>query len=383
VTAGGGVGELSPGGLSRQAPKPHPTLKGRETMPPSLLTINGAALTFESGQTILEAARGAGITVPTLCDYKGTIPTGACRVCVVEVEGVRTLLPACATPAAPGMVVQTESPRVVAARRMVIELLLASGNHQCLVCEANGECELQALAYRYQVETPAFANPPDTPYYYEDDNSMIVRDFSKCVMCGRCVRACNERQVNQAIAIGYRGAHSKIVARGDYPYINSDCVFCGDCLQACPVGALLDKQAQGRGRPWELTQVRTTCPYCGVGCQMEVSVKDGRMVKVTGADAVPNDGKLCVKGRFGLSFVHHPDRLKTPLIKENGAFREASWDEALDLVASRLREIRDQAGPDKIGGWCSARVTNEENYLMQKLMRAVIGTNHVDHCARL
>ena len=205
-------------------------------MPPSNLTINGETLTFEAGQTILEVARGAGIAVPTLCNYKDTMPTGACRVCVVEVAGARTLLPACATQAAPGMVVQTESPRVAAARKMVIELLLGSGNHNCLVCEANGECELQALAYRYQVATPDFANPPDTPYYYEDDNSMIVRDFSKCVMCGRCVRACNERQVNQAIAIGYRGAHNKIVARGDYPYINSDCVFCGECLQACPGG---------------------------------------------------------------------------------------------------------------------------------------------------
>jgi predicted molibdopterin-dependent oxidoreductase YjgC len=352
-------------------------------MPPSTLTINGETLTFEPGQTILTVARGAGISVPTLCDYKDTMPTGACRVCVVEVEGARTLLPACATQAAPGMVVQTESPRAVAARQMVIELLLASGNHNCLVCEANGECELQALAYRYQVATPPFANPPDTPYYYEDNNSMIVRDFSKCVMCGRCVRACQERQVNLAIAIGYRGAHNKIVARGDHPYIDSDCVFCGECVQSCPVGALLDKRAIFEGRPWELTQVRTTCPYCGVGCQLDVHVKDHRIIKVTGADAVPNNGKLCVKGRFGWGFVDHADRLQTPLIKENGVFREASWDEALDLVASRLKAIKEKEGPEKIGGWTSARVTNEENYLMQKLMRAVIGTNHVDHCARL
>jgi predicted molibdopterin-dependent oxidoreductase YjgC len=352
-------------------------------MPPSTMTINGKIFSFEPGQSILSVARGAGIPVPTLCDYKDLTPSGACRVCVVEVEGARTLLPACATQAAPGMVVQTEPPRVVAARRMVIELMLASGNHNCLVCEASGVCELQALAYRYEVATPAFANPPDTPYYYEDDNSMIVRDFSKCVMCGRCVRACNERQVNQAIAIGYRGAHNKIVARVDYPYIDSDCLFCGECVQACPVGALLDKNAMGQGRPWELTQVRTTCPYCGVGCQMDIYVKDDHIVKITGADAIPNQGKLCIKGRFGWQFINHPDRLTTPLIKENGTFREASWDEALDLVASRFREIRDQAGPDKIGGWCSARVTNEENYLMQKFMRAVIGTNHVDHCARL
>jgi predicted molibdopterin-dependent oxidoreductase YjgC len=347
------------------------------------MTINGATLTFDPGQTILAVARRAGIPVPTLCDYKDTMPTGACRVCVVEVEGARTLLPACATQAAPGMVVQTESDRAVAARKMVIELLLASGNHNCLICEANGECELQALAYRYQVPTPVFANPPDTPYYYEDNNSMIVRDFSKCVMCGRCVRACQERQVNQAISIGYRGEHNKIVARGDYPYIDSDCVFCGECVQSCPVGALLDKQAIAKGRPWERTQVRTTCPYCGVGCQLDVHVQDKRIVKITGADAIPNHGKLCVKGRFGWGFVDHPDRLQTPLIKENGAFREASWDEALDLVASRLKAIKEKEGPEKIGGWTSARVTNEENYLMQKLMRAVIGSNHVDHCARL
>ena len=192
-----------------------------------ILTINGATLTFESGQTILAVARGAGIAVPTLCDYKDTIPTGACRVCLVEVEGARTLVPACATPAAPGMVIRTESPRVAAARTMTIELLLASGNHNCLVCEANGDCELQALAYRYGVETPAFANPPDTTYYYEDDNSMIVRDISKCIMCGRCVRACNERQVNQAIAIGYRGSHNTIVARGDYPISIRNASFAG------------------------------------------------------------------------------------------------------------------------------------------------------------
>ena len=358
-------------------------MEGKRIMSSSILTINGETLSFEPGQTILTVARGAGIPVPTLCDFKDTTPTGSCRVCVVEVEGARTLLPACATQAAPKMVIQTESPRVIAARRMVIELMLSSGNHNCLVCEANGECELQALAYRYQVPTPVFANPPDTPYYYEDDNSMIVRDFSKCVMCGRCVRACNERQVNQAIAIGYRGAHNKIVARADNTYNNADCLFCGECIQACPVGALLDKNAIGQGRPWERTLVRTTCSYCGVGCQLDLHVKDNHIVKVTGGDAIPNLGKLCVKGRFGWRFVEHPDRLKTPLIKENGVCREASWDEALDLAASRLKEIRDQEGPEAVGGWCSARITNEENYLMQKLMRAVIGTNNVDHCARL
>jgi predicted molibdopterin-dependent oxidoreductase YjgC len=347
------------------------------------LKINGSQVNFGSGQTILEAARNAGIAVPTLCHYKDLTPTGACRVCLVEVEGARTLLPACATPAAPGMVVETESPRVQAARQTVIELLLASGNHNCLICEANGACELQDLAYRYHIAAPTFACPADTHDYYEDNNSMIIRDNSKCIMCGRCVRACNERQVNLAIEIGYRGAESTIVAQGDLPYIESECVFCGECIQACPTGALLDKQAMNQGRPWELRQVRSTCPYCGVGCQIDIHVKDDRIIKITGADALPNDGRLCVKGRFGWPFVHHPDRLKTPLIKQNDVFREATWDEALGLVARRLKEVKEKYGPESIGGWCSARVTNEENYLMQKLLRAVIGTNHVDHCARL
>jgi predicted molibdopterin-dependent oxidoreductase YjgC len=353
-------------------------------MSEATLTLNGRTVAFEPGQTILDVARSHGIyTIPTLCWLKDTTPTGSCRMCLVEVEGARTLLPACATVATKGMVIKTESPRVDAARKMVLELLLASGNHNCLICEANGECELQALAYRYQVPTPAFADPPGTTYYYEDNNSMIVRDFAKCVMCGRCVRACQERQVNLAISIGYRGHHNKIVAKADKPYIDSDCVFCGECVQACPVGALLYKNARGKGRPWELRTVRTTCPYCGVGCQMDLHVRGGEIVKVTGAPLAPNHGRLCVKGRFGLGFVHHPERLKTPLIRKNGELQEATWDEALDLVATKLKEIKDKYGPKTIGGWCSARITNEENYLMQKLMRAVIGTNHVDHCARL
>ena len=346
-------------------------------------SLNGTLVPFESGQTILEAARGADIFIPTLCDYQDTRPTGACRVCVVEVEGARTLVPACATPATPGSVIRSDSPRVESARRMVLELMLASGNHNCLICEANGSCELQDLAYRYQVAPPVFGKPSGTTYYYEDNNSMIVRDSSKCIMCGRCVKACSERQVNLAIAIGYRGNHSAIVTQGDQPYIDSECVFCGECLQACPTGAILDKNALYKGRPWELEQVRSTCSYCGVGCQIDIHTKNDRIVKITGADAVPNRGRLCVKGRFGWNFVHHPERLKTPLIKENGGFRKASWEEALDLIARRLREIKDEHGPEKIGGWCSARITNEENYLMQKFMRAVIGTNHVDHCARL
>jgi predicted molibdopterin-dependent oxidoreductase YjgC len=367
--------------------------------------INGREIEFESGQTILEVARRNHIDIPTLCHLKGTTPTGACRICVVEVKGARTLLAACATPAAAGMQVQTESAPVVEARRLILQLMLSSGNHNCAVrgsdnqewtsfqlkvqaedgsgelCPVWGDCRLQDLAYRYQVSGERFDATP-TRYPLETVNPFIVRDFSRCIQCGRCVQACNEVQVNNAISFGYRGPHAKIIAAGDRPLKDSDCVFCGECVDACPVGALVEKDARYAVRPWETTQVRTTCSYCGVGCQLNLHVKDDRVVKVTGADG-PNHGSLCVKGRFGYHFIGSPERLTTPLIKENGQFREASWDEALDLTARRLRQIRDDHGSDTIGVLSSARMSNEDNYVVQKFARAVLKTNNVDHCARL
>jgi predicted molibdopterin-dependent oxidoreductase YjgC len=246
-----------------------------------------------------------------------------------------------------------------------------------------GDCRLQELAYRYQVSGEAFEGTP-TPYPMETVNPFIVRDFSRCILCGRCVQACNEVQVNNAINFGYRGSPTKIVAAEDKPLKDSDCVFCGECVQACPVGALVEKDARYRVRPWETENVRTTCTYCGVGCQINLHVKDGQVVKVSGAEGVaPNYGSLCVKGRFGYDFIHSKERLTHPLIKENGQFRKATWDEALDHVAGRLAEIKDQSGPDSIGVLTSARITNEENYIANKFARAVLKTNNIDHCARL
>jgi len=337
---------------------------------------------FAPGEMVLQVARRNGIDIPTLCYLKGASPTGACRVCLVEVEGARNLVAACAAPAAQNMVVKTGTPRVIRARRMNVELLLGSGHHYCVTCEADGDCRLQTLAYEYKIEDIRFDESPSR--YPPEENTLILRDFSRCVMCGRCVQACNEIQVNQAISYGYRGVNSKIVTVGDRPYSNSDCVFCGECIEVCPVGALIAKPSRFKGKPWELEKVRTTCAYCGVGCQIYLHVKDNRVVKVTGVgDAGPNYGSLCVKGRFGYDFIHDEDRLKTPLIRENGDFREASWDEALGLVADNLNAIKKASGPDSIGVLCSARVTNEDNYLTQKFARAVIGTNNVDHCARL
>ncbi len=349
----------------------------------NIIVIDGNEFKFRAGETILQVAERNGIHIPTLCYLKGASPTGACRVCLVEVERARSLVAACAAPAGADMVVKTDTERVRKARKLNIELLLASGHHYCATCEADGDCRLQKIAYEYQVEEIRF---PENPIKYptEDDNAMIIRDFSRCVMCGRCVQACNEVQVNQAISYGYRGAASKIVTVGDRPYINSDCVFCGECVQACPVGALIPKQSRFKGKPWEVEKVQTTCSYCGVGCQIYLHVKNNEIVKVSGVEeAAPNFGSLCVKGRFGYDFVQDLDRLKTPLVRKNGTLQEASWDEALDFISQKLQSIKAKHGPDSIGLLSSARVTNEENYLAQKFARAVIGTNNVDHCARL
>ncbi len=327
---------------------------------------------------------------------------------MVEVAGSDDLVLSCETPASNDMVVHTESPKVTESRRETIRKMLASGNHNCAVlgsadtinwtqfqlsvhnednsselCPVWGDCRLQDIAYKYLVSGEQYLKP-DIPYPMETVNPFIIRDFSRCIRCGRCVQACNEIQVNNAICFDYEGAARKVVTDGDKPLRDSDCVFCGECVQVCPVGALVEKDVRYRVRPWETEQVRTTCSYCGVGCQTDLHVRENRVVKVTGTeDIAPNYGSLCAKGRFGFDFVSSPDRLTTPLIRENGEFREASWDEALDMTAKKLGDIMGRHGSDSIGVLTSARITNEENYIAQKFARAVLKTNNVDHCARL
>lgn len=349
-----------------------------------LITIDGRELEAKPGQTILEVAKEAGIYIPTLCYYPGTTNVGACRVCVVEVEGARTLVASCCMPVNPGMVVKTDTERVMDARRLVVELMWASGDHNCLTCESNGNCELQDLVYRLKIEEPRFKIEPPG-YEIEDTNSMIQKDMNKCILCGRCVRVCNEIQVNEILDFSMRGSHARVGPAFDADYIDSECYFCGECVDVCPVGALTFKQARFEGRPWDIEKVRTTCTYCGVGCQLDLNVLNGKIVKVTGNSEYgePNQGSLCVKGRFGMDFVNHPDRLTTPLIRKNGELEEATWDEAYDFITEKFTAIKEKNGADSIAGFSSARCTNEENYLFQKFMRAVIGTNNVDHCARL
>jgi formate dehydrogenase major subunit len=280
------------------------------------------------------------------------------------------------------MQVKTGTERVLDARRLILELILSDHPLDCMTCEKAGDCQLQDLAYHMgltgsRLKGERHQYPPDL------SNPFIIRDSNKCILCERCLRACQEIQGIDAIDYARRGFNAKVTVPFDRGLRDSDCVFCGQCVQVCPTGALTEKKARGLARSWEIQKVRTTCPYCGVGCQMWLHVKEGRITKVTAVqDAAPNKGRLCVKGRFGYDFIYSAERLKTPLIREKEEFREASWEEALDLIADKFKEIISEHGPDAIGGVSSSRSVNEDSYQMQKLFRSVIGTNNIDNCAR-
>ncbi|MFC1566751.1 formate dehydrogenase subunit alpha [bacterium] len=342
------------------------------------VVINGKKVELEKPDTILKVCRTQGINIPTLCNDHRLEPHGACRICVVEVNGARNYPASCSTQITDGMDILTHSPKIIEARREILNLLLANHPTDCLTCEKASNCKLQDYCYEYDVKETKYIGERK-PITVEDTNKFYNVYPDKCISCGKCQRVCSELQCSHAIDFKDRGFKTAVTRFSEY---SDECVSCGNCVSICPVGALWSKSRESC-RTWNTDRVKTTCPYCGVGCQMYLNLKDNKVFWVDPAFEKPNEGLLCVKGKYGFNFINHPDRLKKPLLKKNGKFVEITWDEAYNIMVHKFKETKSKYGPNAIAGLASAKVTNEENYLFMKFMRAVIGTNNVDHCARL
>jgi formate dehydrogenase alpha subunit len=347
------------------------------------ITINGKEIACEKEDTILEVARKAGIRIPTLCYDERLEAYGGCRLCIVEVKGVNRPLPSCTTPVTNNMEISTESSAITRIRRNIISLILSNHPNDCMRCEQTGACDLQDLAYEYGVDGKRFEGEMwNLPI--REDNPFITYEPNKCILCARCTRICNEVVMAGTIDLVGRGFNAMPDTAFRKPRTLENCEFCGQCVSTCPTGALTDRKGRGRGRSYEMKKVKTTCSYCGTGCNFFLNVKNNKVVKVTSDyDAPVNKGNLCIKGRYGYDFIHSAERIKTPLIKRGGSFHEATWDEAFELIANRFKELIDKYGPEKSGGFSSSRCTNEENYLLSKWVRCAIGSNNVDNCARV
>ena len=340
------------------------------------LKIDGTEVDVEKGKTILEAAQLAGIKIPTLCHDRRLIPFGACRLCVVQQKGKSELLPACFTPAKAGMEIITQSPEISESRKLQLQFILLNHPMICPRCEKEGECTLQRFVYEYGVGETLYpwdriSSPPD------DRSPLLQRDSDKCILCGRCARICDEVQGVGELSFSKRGIKTVIDTDFHRPL---QCEFCGQCMDTCPVGAITSDRFDYTVKAWELKETTTPCPFCACGCSLTIGSKEGEIRRVfSDPEKGPSDGNLCVKGRFGWDFVDHPERVKTPLLRMNGAFKEASWEEALGFVVQKLETIKDQYGPEAIGAVASDRLTNEEHHLFKKLFRNVLGTNQIGH----
>jgi formate dehydrogenase alpha subunit len=375
------------------------------------LKIDGQVISSQPGETVLEAALSSGIDIPHMCYHPELSISGGCRLCLVEVEGRPFPIAGCGLLGEDGMSIRTQSERLSEMRRDIIDLFVSDHPLDCVVCEKSGACLLQKYAYEYGVSETSYELDISRSLF-QDDNPFFLRDHKYCILCGRCTRICNEVVGADAIEIVGRGFESHVATPFDGPMIDSSCVYCGSCVQVCPTAGLMPASRKGKGREWELDRTRTICGYCGVGCQIEYALNDGEIIYAGSTPDAPVNGELlCSKGRYGWDFATHPERLTSPMIRRDLAYElgltedawqlpeksplavrrpkiadnfiEVDWDTALNLVGERLADTVKSHGPDSVMGLASARCTNEENYLFQKFFRAGIGTNNLDHCARL
>jgi formate dehydrogenase major subunit len=341
------------------------------------LNIDGKEIKTEEGKTVLEAALENDIYIPNLCHHPDLIPSGNCRMCVVDIEGQRASATSCTTPVEEGMVVITDNENISNIRQISIELIHANHTQDCTTCNSNDACELQKVTAYVGVNEERFSKLRRTRKHIDSDDSnpFFILDHNKCIMCGICVRTCDEVVGVNALNYGFRGFYTVIITCCDEPIIESVCESCGECVVRCPVGALSFKETR---KP--TTEVKTVCTYCGVGCNIYLGVRGNQIVSARGdRDSIVNKGRLCVKGRFGYEFVNHEERLRVPLIKKNGTFVESTWEEAFLIIVEKFSSLES----DQFAALTSAKVTNEDNYVIQKFVRAVMGTNNIDHCARL
>lgn len=371
------------------------------------ITIDGEEFPVPPGTPVLQVARRNGIYIPHLCYLEGLPAYGGCRLCLVEVEGAREYQLSCSTPATQGMVVRTKTPALREMQRGILEFIISDHPNRCLTCHRlkhcpangvclrdsvvtdrcvtcakNGHCELQAACdflnmagyMTYDREQQVLEKAYKT---VERVNPLIERDYNKCIVCARCIRVCDEVREIRAYGLTYRGPAAQVDTVNGLPLNQTDCEFCGACVDVCPVESLMDKPAKWAGTPQRFAT--TVCNYCGVGCELRLEIRNDRIIRLHAADGPANHGQACIKGHFGMDFIHHPDRLTTPLVRKNGELVPTSWDEALSLVAATFARHKG----DGFAAIASGKATNEDNYVIQKLTRAVMSTNNIDHCARL
>ena len=350
------------------------------------LQIDGQQVTVPKGTSLMRAAVEAGVHVPKLCATDSLEPFGSCRLCLVEIDGRKGFPASCTTPAENGMTVRTQSPKLQELRKGVMELYISDHPLDCLTCSANGNCELQDMAGVTGLRNVRYGSDGANHLKDQKDesNPYFSYDPSKCIVCNRCVRACEETQGTFALTISGRGFESRVSPGMDEPFMDSECVSCGACVEACPTATLQEKSVIWLGQP-EHSAI-TTCAYCGVGCAFKAEMKGNEVVRmVPWKDGKANEGHSCVKGRFAWGYATHADRILKPMIraKITDPWREVSWDEAIGYAASEFKRLQAKYGRDAIGGITSSRCTNEETYLVQKLVRAAFGNNNVDTCARV